>query len=91
MNPSGTDTNKKLKISAFDSNFSFLIFIGFENRRSHLNSQHIDPMIYPLLFSRGECGWYPNLTGFDKNSKQNKLTTLQYYNYKLSIRENFNS
>ena len=30
--------------------------------------QHIDPMIYPLLFPRGECDWYPNLTSFDKNS-----------------------
>ena len=47
-------------------------------------------MIYPLLFPCGECGWYPNLTCFDKNVKQNKLTTLQYYNYQLSIRENFN-
>ena len=47
-------------------------------------------MIGPLLFPRGECGWYPNLTCFDKNSKQNKLTTLQYYRYKLNIRENFN-
>ena len=53
-------------------------------------SQRIDPMIYPLLFPCGECGWYPNLTCFDKNGKQNKLTTLQYYNYKLSIRENLN-
>ena len=53
-------------------------------------SQHIDPMICPLLFPRGECGWYSNLTCFDKNGKQNKLTTLQYYRYKLSIKENFN-
>ena len=45
-------------------------------------SQDIDSMIYPLLFPRGECGRYPNLTCFDKNDKQNKLTTLQYYNYK---------
>ena len=52
--------------------------------------QHIDPMIYPLLFPRGESGWYPNLTCFDKNGKQNKLTILQEYSYKLSIRENFN-
>ena len=22
-------------------------------------------IIYPLLFPRGECGWYPNLTCFD--------------------------
>ena len=29
-------TNKKLVISAFDTDFSFLIFIGFKNRRSHL-------------------------------------------------------
>ena len=53
-------------------------------------SQHIDPMICPLLFPRGECGWYANLTCFDKNGKQNKLTTLQYYSYKLSVRKNFN-
>ena len=32
----------------------------------------------------------PNLTCFDKNGQQNKLTTLQYYRYKLSIRENYN-
>ena len=30
-------------------------------------SQHIDPMISPLLFPCDECGWYPNLTCFDKN------------------------
>ena len=53
-------------------------------------SQHIHPMISPLLFSRGECGWYPNLTCFHKNGKQNKLTTLQYYSQKLRIRENLN-
>ena len=53
-------------------------------------NQHIHLMIGPLLFPRGKCGWYPNLTCFDKNGKQNKLTTLQYYRYKLSIRENFN-
>ena len=47
-------------------------------------------MICQLLFPRGECGCYPNLTCFDKNAKQNKLATLQYYRYKLSIRENFN-
>ena len=34
---SGTHANKKLEISAFDSDFSFWIFIGFKNRRSHLN------------------------------------------------------
>ena len=53
-------------------------------------SQHIDRKICPLLFPRGECGWYLNLTCFDKNGKQDKLTTLQYYSYKLSIEENFN-
>ena len=53
-------------------------------------SQHIDPLICPLCFPRGEYGWYPNLTCFDKNGKQNKLTRLQYYRYKLSIKENFN-
>ena len=58
--------------------------------RIRIISQHIHPMIGPLLFPPGECGWYPNLTCFDKNGKQNKLTTLQYYRYKLSIRENFN-
>ena len=36
VSPSGTHTNKKLEISAFDSDFSFVIFIGFKNRRSHL-------------------------------------------------------
>ena len=34
--PSGTHTNKKLEISAFDTDFSFLIFIGFKNRQINL-------------------------------------------------------
>ena len=53
-------------------------------------SQHIDPMIYPLLFPHGECGWHPDLTCSDKNGKQHKLTILQYCSYKLSVREIFN-
>ena len=53
-------------------------------------SQHIDPMIYQLLFPHGECGWHPDLTCSDKNGKQHKLTTLQYYSYKISVREIFN-
>ena len=47
--PSGTHTNKKLVISAFDTDFSFLIFIGFKIRRSHLKCKK------PLLTALAEC------------------------------------
>ena len=36
VNLSGMHTNKKLVISAFETDF-FFIFMGFKNRRSHLN------------------------------------------------------
>ena len=44
--------------------------------RIHIISQHIDPMIYRLLFPCDECGSHPNFTCLKKMS--NKINLLPY-------------
>ena len=63
-----------VKIVFLKANKIFVFILKFEMHVGYLLLVNI--LIYPLLFRRGECGWYPNLTCFDKNGKQNKLTTL---------------
>ena len=49
-----------------------------------------DPLTYPLLFPRGEQGWYP---GMEKQRvqgrKRSKLTQREYYAYLLFPRDSF--
>ena len=49
-------------------------------------------MIYPLLFPRGDPGWHCGLTHVEQYStvKRNRVTMLQFYTYRLTIRKNFN-
>ena len=55
-------------------------------------SANIDPMTYPIFFPRGDLGWHnllehnPERRG---NNKRNSLTCLQFYAYRLAIREVF--
>jgi len=55
-----------------------------DGRRIQLpsNSQHIDPMTYPILYPYGRGGWSQNLLG----KSGTKITPLQYYSYLLSFR-----
>jgi len=61
---------------------------------------NLDPMIYPLLFPFGDQGWNINiplkynpnvLRGIRQaNNPRVRVTQMQYYGYRLSIREGFN-
>ena len=55
-------------------------------------SANRDPMIYPLLFPRGDPGWHCGLTHVEQYStvKRNRVTMLQFYTYRLAIRKDFN-
>ena len=57
---------------------------------NHLSS-NIDPMVYPLLFPYGDLGWIPGTLHNAKYrcSKYNKITCLQFYSYRLSVRFRF--
>lgn len=48
----------------------------------NLLSQHIDPMIFPLLFPKGDLGWTVNNNFEDSNN----ITPNQYYSYRLAYR-----
>ena len=59
---------------------------------NHL-SANVDPMSYPLLFPRGDAGWDTSLTHDDdrRTRERYKLTQLQYYAYRLAVREGFSA
>uniref|UniRef100_A0A183G9U0 Helitron_like_N domain-containing protein n=1 Tax=Heligmosomoides polygyrus TaxID=6339 RepID=A0A183G9U0_HELPZ len=52
----------------------------------------IDPLCYPLLRSKGEFGWHPELrkTGLEASRKHTRITQMEYYRYHLSVRQEFN-
>ena len=52
-------------------------------------SKHVDGMVYPLILPSGGFWWSPYLKSQNENHK-NKLSTLQFYKYKLNIRDDFN-
>ena len=55
-------------------------------------SANCDPMIYPLLFPRGDPGWRCGLTHVEQYStvKRNRVTMLQFYTYRLAITKDHN-
>ncbi|KAJ8914507.1 hypothetical protein NQ315_002780 [Exocentrus adspersus] len=48
-------------------------------------SELLDPLVFPLLFPRGEPGWHWNIP---HQHGQRKVTLCQYYAYRLAIRDN---
>jgi len=48
---------------------------------------NLDPMVYPLFFVHGEKGWSEGLT---KNNSTGNVTHLQFYAYRIAIRNEFN-
>ena len=56
-------------------------------------SSNLDPMIYPLLFPRGDLGWSPDMkhTEERKTEKRNRTTMLQFYSYRLAVRDAFSA
>ena len=61
-------------------------------RISHM-SANCDPMVYPLLFPRGDLGWHPDMQHTEERCtpKQKRVTLLQFYSYRLAIREEFSA
>ncbi|XP_042905358.2 uncharacterized protein [Parasteatoda tepidariorum] len=51
----------------------------------------IDPMVYPLLFPQGDCGWHAGMEHVQerRTAKRIRVTQLQYYAYRLAIRSEF--
>ena len=47
-----------------------------------------DPMTYPLLFPYGDQGWHDNIPQI---GTKNRVTQLQYYSYRLSVRPEFDA
>ncbi|CAF2632842.1 unnamed protein product [Rotaria sp. Silwood2] len=50
-----------------------------------------DPMTYPLLFPRGDKGWYPELEKIDQLRNRRRVSMLQFYSYRLAIRPTFSA
>ncbi|XP_055328807.1 uncharacterized protein LOC129581636 isoform X2 [Paramacrobiotus metropolitanus] len=50
-------------------------------------SPHCDPMVYPLLFPKGEFGWHPAMTHDEQHrtAKRPRVTQLQFYAYRLAV------
>ncbi|XP_057305337.1 uncharacterized protein LOC130642265 [Hydractinia symbiolongicarpus] len=55
-------------------------------------SCNIDPMMYPILFPRGDLGWDQNMAHVREHATgvRNRLTQLEYYIYRIAIRRNQN-
>ncbi|CAF5002532.1 unnamed protein product [Rotaria sp. Silwood1] len=48
-------------------------------------------MIYPLLFPRGDEGWHPNLEKAYRSRNRTRVSMLQFYSYRLAIRQTFSA
>jgi hypothetical protein len=48
-----------------------------------------DSMVYPILFPNGEKGWDEEMKS-EKQAIRNRITLLQFYSYRLAIRDEFN-
>ena len=55
-------------------------------------SANLDPLMYPIFFPRGDCGWHINMRHVEERAtaRRTKLTMLQYYTYRLAVRNTFN-
>jgi hypothetical protein len=62
---------------------------------SRLNylSSNCDPMVYPLLFPRGDLGWVKGSLHVEeyRSSKRQNVTHLQHYSYRFAIRDGFSA
>jgi len=69
-------------------NRNMRIYMRHENKVQKLCflSKHCDPMIYPIFFPFGTPGWHPGL----KKETTGNITMLQYFSYRLAIRQNPN-
>ena len=54
-------------------------------------SANCDPMVYPLLFPRGDLGWHSGMKHNEERqtASRNTVTLLQFYAYRLAWRHSF--
>ena len=54
-------------------------------------SCNLDPMCYPLLFPRGDLGWYNAMHHVEEHqtTTRTRVTMQQFYCYRMAIREEF--
>lgn len=76
------------------NNISFTIHSkasGHQVKRISALNPHTDPMSYPLLFPCGEPSWRlgMNHDSVHTTSVRNVVTQLQYYSYRLAVRDDF--
>ncbi|MCP3668651.1 MAG: hypothetical protein GY696_40250, partial [Gammaproteobacteria bacterium] len=57
---------------------------------SNLDKQ-CDPLVYTLLFPAGDYGWYPAMEKARKTEQRSTVTMLQFYAYRLAIRQDFSA
>ena len=56
-------------------------------------SANCDPMTYPMIFPRGDLGWIHGTqhTLEHRTSKRHAITLLQFYSYRLAVRQTFSA
>ena len=50
---------------------------------------HCDPMVYSIFFPAGDEGWQPELEKIDPSRNRKRISMLQFYSYRLAVRESF--
>jgi hypothetical protein len=67
------------------------IYSRSENKTTNISilNENCDPMTYPILFPHCELGWSEEMNS-NKGSSRNRITLLQFYSYRLSVRQEFN-
>ena len=69
--------------------YELLVPSTTESTTIRINTQQdiCDPMTYALLFPHGDRGWHDNIASIDS---EHRVTQLQYYSYRLMVRDEFN-
>ncbi|GBN12188.1 hypothetical protein AVEN_141284-1 [Araneus ventricosus] len=54
-------------------------------------NQCSDPMVYPLPFRNGQCGWNPNMEHVEerRSAKRVRVTQSEYFSYRFAVRNAF--
>ncbi len=67
------------------------IYSRSENKTQRISilNENCNPMTYPILFPHCELGWNEEMNS-TKESSRSRITLLQFYSYRLSIRQEFN-
>ncbi|CAF1344264.1 unnamed protein product [Rotaria sordida] len=52
---------------------------------------HCDIMTYSLSFPHRDEGWHPELEKIDRSRSRERVLMLQFYNYRLAIRQTFSA